>query len=305
LRARYSDTAYELLARAGDFAPARDLRLIAMLAPKRPDAQAIAAEASRLEGLYGRPTARTRHALGAAMLMLRQWRQAIPYCEAALQLRPGRHGPWNNLGLAHLRMGNLGEARRCYEQAVAIRPWFPNSLSGLCQTLRNQGDFAAARACAERIRDVCWREYELGNVDVAEALTARREGRPARQRELGAAAQSRFEAAASAAADDVARATTRNPRAAALPACIAYAATLAAGDAAASLPLFLDLVRAERSGRQLANLADLLAEQDVDERERDQLRLLLLEIAIDASPDDQWIRAARDALVEELKTRSR
>jgi len=296
LRARDSEAADDLLRRAGEFPPARDLRLLAMLGLQHPDPEAIVAEAGRLEGLYGQPTARTRHALGAAMLMVKHWEEAARYCEQALQLRPDRHGPWNNLGLAHLRLGRLDEAARCYAKAVAFRPWFPNSLSGLAQTLREQSDFDGARASAAKIRDVCWREHELGNIDVAEALAARRAGNAERQRTCSQAAVQHFAGALAATAG------TRNPRAKSLPGCVAYARALVTDDTAAQLPFAIDAVRSEpRNAQQLANLVDLLANEDIDGDLRDRLRALLVDIAADLAPEDATIRQMRDRLRRRLQ----
>ena len=105
---------------------------------------------------------------------------AITYCEDSLRLRPDRHGPWNNLGLAYLRSGNLEAARRCYEKAVELRPWFPHSLSGLSQTLRQLGLVEEARQTAMRIKDTAWRGHELGNLAVTMSVSAAARAEPTR-----------------------------------------------------------------------------------------------------------------------------
>jgi tetratricopeptide (TPR) repeat protein len=167
LRARDCALADTLLTRAAGWLPARDLRLLAILGKQPTEPDRAFAEAKELEGIYGHPTARTRHVLAAAMLQQKKWADSIPFAEDALRLRPDRHGPWNNLGLARLRLGQLDAARNCFERAVALRPHFANSLSGLGQTQRALGRLDEARATFARIADGSWREHELGNLELA------------------------------------------------------------------------------------------------------------------------------------------
>ena len=119
LRARDCDRAEALLTQCVEYIPARDLRLLASLGSKRPNVERLMAEAGWLEGHYGRSTARTRHVMSFAMIMMRKYDDAIAYCLESLELRPDRHGPWNNLGLAYLRTGQHELALAACEQAVA------------------------------------------------------------------------------------------------------------------------------------------------------------------------------------------
>ncbi|MCB9876866.1 MAG: protein kinase [Planctomycetes bacterium] len=297
LRARDCAAADRLLAQAGDYLPAQDLRLLALLGKRPPDPQLAIREASRLEGVYGHPTARTQHALAAAHLQLARFAAAIPFCERSLQLRPGRHGPWTNLGFAHLRLGHLDDALRCYETAVALRPWLPNSRSGLCQTLRDLGRFDDARAAAAGIEDEGWREYELGNLELERALAALRSGDVAASRQVAAVAVSHF-----AAARDVAE--TDNPKAASVRPSLLLSRHLAEHDLDRALAPLLYQLRAEpTSARQIANLADLLRSATIDADARGRLRLWLLDLAVSLAPDHPVYRSLREQLLAELQNR--
>lgn len=294
LRDRDCDRADELLTRAASYLPARDLRLLAILGKSKPEPDRALAEAKELEGIYGRPTARTQHTLAAAMLQRREYEQAIPYAEGALRLRPDRHGPWNNLGLAHLRLGRLQAARDCYERAVALRPWFDNSLSGLCQTWRRLGDFAAARAAAQRIGDVGWREHELGNVELAVAMQALAAGDLPARMAAAAAARTHFAAAKACPA-------TTNPRANGLDAANTTAAALADDDVNLVLVALLTELRQDpRHPTLISNLACLLAQAELDSTSLLRLRLWLHELAVDLAPADPNRRRQRDDFVRSL-----
>ncbi|MBM4063895.1 MAG: tetratricopeptide repeat protein [Planctomycetes bacterium] len=301
MRAHDFEGAHELLCRCVDFVPARDLRLLAACGRRKPEPEALLAEAGWLEGHYGRPTARTRHAMAVAMLLLRRYDAAIGYCEDSLRLRPDRHGPWNNLGLAHLRSGDPEAAKRCYERAVELRPWFANSLGGLAQTRRLLGDFAGAEAAARRIEDECWREHELGNLAVGMAIAAAAGGDDAGRRAHAGVAAVRFRAAMAVPAE-----ATRNPRQRSLPAALAYAEVLAGPEPAAATLGFLRQLQADPlNARQVANLAGLLRNHAVDDRCRAELCLLLLEIAAGLAPGDAQLRAGRDALRAEVEAKDR
>lgn len=296
LRARDIPAAVDLLGRAADYLPARDLRLLALLGAGRWDEARD--EARELEGRYGRPTARTRHTLGAVMVATKHYEQAIPLCRQALELRPDRHGPWNNLGYAHLRLGHLDEARECLQRAVAIRPWFDNSRAGLCQLLRTQEEFDAARREAEQIAAPWWRSWELGYVDVAEALAVRSID-PERRRALAQAAADHFQAVADDADPD-----NRKRRSA--PLAVAYARAIADDNARSALIPFLDELRGDpRNPTQLRNLSLLLADQVVDGAILDRLRLYLLDLAIDLAPADPRPRRTRADLIDELRRKDR
>ncbi|MGE3171855.1 MAG: protein kinase [Planctomycetota bacterium] len=297
LRARDCDRAVQELDAAGDLTAAQDLRLLALLGQEPCDARRVLAEASRLEGVYGRATARTRHAMGAAMLHLRQWDDAIPLCEESLRLRPDRHGPWNNLGLAYLRLGKNEQALRCYRHAVDLRPWFDNSLSGLAQTLRNLERFDEARTAAERIGDAGWREYELANVEIVRAIRALRQRDDDGRRAAAAAAIAHFERSAAVEG-------STNPKRRAIPAAIAHAETLRRDDLDGALDAFLELLRREpRNPQQLYNLVDMLEGRELRGETLTRLRLWIAQLAVDLEPDTPEYREARDALWRALHPR--
>jgi len=297
LRARDGKTAITMLDRATDYLPARDLRLIALLATAR--WEEARDEANRLEERYGHPTARTQHTLGAVFLATRHYEQVIPCCERSLHLRPGRHGPWNNLGYAHLRLGHLQQARDCLQQAVLLRPWFDNSRAGLCQVLRSLEQFDAARAEARQVRAAWWRSWELGNVDLAEALAARRDGDLALARAVALSAIEHYRRTGGDADPG-----NQKQRSAAL--AVDYAQAIADGDPGRALPPFLDALRKDlRNPTQLMNLAELLQGQDVDGALLDRLRLYLLDLAVDLAPDDPRPQQARKVLVETIEHKER
>jgi tetratricopeptide (TPR) repeat protein len=297
LRARDIDSALTWLDGADELLHARDLRLLALLGARRWDD--AAREAHELEVRYGRSTARTRHTLAAAALGQREYEAAAAFARDALALRPDRHGPWNNLGYALLRQAKLDEARTSFERAVAIRPWFDNSRAGLCQALRSLEDFAAARTEAQKLGAVWWREWELANVDLAEAMAAHRAGRIESCRELANAAALRF----AHVRDD---ASEENQKRTAAPASIAFAEALAGERIADALEPFLRALRSEpRNPSSLLNLCDLLEGGSVDGTTLDHLRLWICELALDASPDDLRIQAARTRVLDSLRSRTR
>lgn len=282
---------------AGSFVPARDLRLLALLGCGRFDEARD--EARWLEGHYGQPTARTRHTLAAAALAARHYEQAIAYADDALRLRPGRHGPWNNLGYAELRLGHLDRARAAFEQAIAVRPWFDNSRAGLCQTLRSMEDFDGAAAQARQIGAPWWQHYELANIDLAAALRAHRQGDRAGALKAAEAAVAGYRLVAADADPDNHK---RNGAAAS----IAYAEAIGAGDPARALAPFLAALRREpRNPTQLMNLADLLDQPAIGGGDLDWLRLYLLELARDFAPDDPRLAQQRAQLLDAMQKKER
>ncbi|MCK5942700.1 MAG: tetratricopeptide repeat protein, partial [Planctomycetes bacterium] len=291
LRARDCERADELLSRAGDYLPARDLRLLAILGLKRRDPQRAITEASQLEGIYGGPTARTQHTLAAAHLQLQLYEQALPYCRRSLELRPNRHGPWTNMGFAHLRLGDLEQARRCYQRAVELRPWLPNSLSGLCQTLRELGDHDAARDVARRIDDAGWQAYELGNIELVRAMQAHVAGDYETMRSAAELALTQFDAAA----DDPA---TELPKKGSIRAMRLLADMLRSERLRDALtPQLLSMRSQPRNPRHIANLAALLADAELDATLILRLRLWLLDLAVDLAPENPTYQEMRRELL--------
>ncbi|MFN9331046.1 MAG: tetratricopeptide repeat protein, partial [Planctomycetota bacterium] len=186
--AGFAERADALFARAADaYAPARDGRLFALAALcERRSGQAQADtikqlydETVALEALYGGRTARTCAMRGVALMLRRDYRAAIPEFEASLALRADRHGPHQNLGIAHLRLGDLARAEHHLQEALRVRPFAWNTRFTLAQLRRTRGDFAGAYAFAEGLektglRGEAWKQPDLlGSIAQAEALALR------------------------------------------------------------------------------------------------------------------------------------
>jgi tRNA A-37 threonylcarbamoyl transferase component Bud32/tetratricopeptide (TPR) repeat protein len=186
--AGFAERADALFARAADaYAPARDGRLfsLAALCERRQGEEQAATikqlydETVALEAIYGGRTARTCAMRGVALMLRRDYRAAVPEFEASLALRADRHGPHQNLGVAHLRLGDLFKAEHHLIEALRVRPFAWNTRFTLAQLLRTRGDFAGAHALAERLektglRGEAWKQPDLvGSIAQAEALALR------------------------------------------------------------------------------------------------------------------------------------
>ncbi len=165
------------------YLPARDLHLIVLLA--RQQFGPLLTEALQLEGRYGRPTARTRFAVGTALLSLGRYDEAETALEESLALRPDRHGPLLNLGIVHRRQGDLDLAEEYLRQAVAVRPHFWNSMYSLAQLHRDRGEFdraydlaaaVAVPAAEQDFEGLRWKKpYLLGSIRLMQVVHARNE----------------------------------------------------------------------------------------------------------------------------------
>jgi len=295
LRNRDCQLADELLSEAEDYLPARDLRLLAIVGKRKKDPQRAITEASRLEGIYGYETARTQHTLAVAHLQLQLFEKAIPFCERSLELRPERHGPWTNLGFAHLRLGHLDEALRCYLHAVELRKWLPNSLSGLCQTYRELGRFDEAREVAMQIADDGWRSYELGALELTRSLAALAQDDRETQVAAARVAMDHFDAARDAK-------DSTNPKAGSIKGQKMLVSLLAANDRKTAITPLLHGMRGDpRNPRRIADLSLLLGEGPLDAGRRGRLRLWLLDLAVDLAPENPEYRRLRMELIKELR----
>lgn len=295
LRNRDCETADTLLSQAEAYLPARDLRLLAIVGKRNPDPHRAIQEAAELEGIYGHDTARTQHVLAVAHLQLQLFDKAIPFCLRSLELRPDRHGPWTNLGFAHLRLNNLPEAKRCYEHAVALRAWLPNSLSGLSQTLRELGDFAGARDIAKQIGDVGWREYELGSNELHRALLHLHADNRVAMEHAAELAKQHFLASE-------AQTTTTNPKRGQTKGQRMLAVMLANGQQHLALAPLLHGMRADpRNPRSISNLALMLGDNTLNADALGRLRLWLLDLTISLAPENPDYRTLRANLLKELQ----
>lgn len=194
-----------------DYLPARDLRLIALLAlaereRDRARRRALHAEAYDeavfLEGRYGRPTARTRATRGVSLLARGRYAEAEQPLLDALRLRPARHGPLHNLGVVYRRLGKLDLAERYLKQAFALRPYFWNTIYTLAQVQRDRGRFDEALRTARSIpddeRSVWMRPFLVGNILTTRAIAALRRGDTGATRQDAGAAVAKFDRALSA-----------------------------------------------------------------------------------------------------------
>ncbi len=192
LRARdqkgYAERADALLERAsGAYLPARDLRLLSLaaVAETKPEAERkrltdlLYDETIKLEEIYGRDTARTQAMRGVALLLDKQYAESVPCFERSLELRPERHGPHQNLGIAHLRLGEFAASERHLQAALRLRPFAWNTKYTLAQLELARGDFAAAYEWADRIETQgpfgqAWRQpYLRACIAIDEAIARR------------------------------------------------------------------------------------------------------------------------------------
>ena len=148
-RAGYTRATKRLDPIARDSLPARDLRLICLLATGRFDE--AEQEARVLESLYQQPTARTRHVIGMTLAARGRYDEAIPVLHEAIERRPGRHGPLHNLGVCYQRTGDLDRAREFLLQAHHVRPWLDNTLRHLVEVEAACWNFEEALEWAEKI----------------------------------------------------------------------------------------------------------------------------------------------------------
>lgn len=262
----FAERAERWLRAAGNHVPARDLRTIALLAMtdglgdarrRRELFQEAHDETLRLEEAYGRPTARTLAVRGAALVGLRRYEDAVPVLEHSLQLRPDRHSPLINLGIALRRLNRPDAAARVLEQAHAVRPDYWNTCYTLAQLALDRGDLAAARQWASRVPSsgpggLDWLHPDLlATIDLAEAMLNRRSDETAMQAAATRAVQHYDEAlAAVTRAGDRQRLQTRRQ----------VAQSLLAADLDQALIGLLNLVQLEPTNPyQIANVAGLLA----------------------------------------------
>ncbi len=275
--------ALAVLEGASEYAAARDLRLLALLAcanqaqgdeRRRLFDRALEA-AIRLEGERGHPTARTRHTLGAALVGLGRYDEAIAPLRECLRLRPDRHGPLQNLGIALHRLGRFTEAEACLRAAQTLEPTLWNTTHTLAQVQRDRGEFATALATAAQLPTsgpdgiARKRALLLGGIHQAEALDlfARREVEASR-------------AAASKARTALEEAMALGAPAASVGASLQLLEGLQQGDVSGVVAGFAQqLARDPLLGRQVHNLARLLPRRELSSDATAALRQYLMALA--------------------------
>lgn len=148
--------------------------------------------ALRLEGLYGRPTARTRFVIGAVLVKLQRYDHAIGPLRECIALSPHSHGAHLNLSIACRRLGRLEEAEAELGEALRGRPEQWNTLVTLSQLQEQRGRFDQALETIARIdtgdaeEGAALRAELAGDVHVSRALAARDEETRAACAELAA-----------------------------------------------------------------------------------------------------------------------
>lgn len=301
--AGFAKRADELLARAAaTYLPARDLRLLSLAAladrsggeAVRQLARQIHDETIVLETLYGRPTARTCAMRGVAFLLLKDYRASVEPLEQSLALRPGRHGPHQNLAVAWLNLGNLERSEHHLGEALRVRPFAWNTKLTYAQWYRERRDFAAARTCAMALpkvgqRGEAWKQPDLlGSIELAEAMALRRDDVA---RSLAAARAAVVAYDESIAVRD--RPDARQKRATAM-------ALLEERPGAALFALAEALLADPGNPHQLANLAFLLPTAGLDPAQTAWLGAVLRKLAWQGAPGDDALRARMAAEIAEV-----
>lgn len=310
----FAPRAFDLLGRAKDsYLPARDLYLLATLvrADYASDAKAQRAlleqaveDSLRLEGTYGRATARTLAVRGAALVYLNRPRDGIEALQRALELRPNRHGPLQNLAVAHRDLGDLAKASEFIARAHAVRPHFWNTGYLRAQILLDAGEFAAAREVAGTLSDAAtagpgaaWKKpYLLANIDIGELFALCADGAdltaaPARRTALAEQAHVNLELARS-----------RGAPADAIEARRSLSRALASDDReAASTFLLEQLVSGREDALAMRNLTLLLPRGAHSAKLAAYQRVLLALTAKRKLPQDPRSQAALDAAVRHLQ----
>jgi tetratricopeptide (TPR) repeat protein len=272
--------------------PARDLRLLSLAELAGRDAelpQRLYDETVALEAIYGRPTARTLALRGVALLQQQRYADAIEPFERSLVLRPDRHGPHQNLGIACLRLGRLDDSERHLQEALRLHAFAWNTRHTLAQLARTRGDFATAYAIAEALpktghRGESWMQPDLvGSIALAEAM-ALVTSDPLRSRAAAARAVASYDEALSV------RDTSagRQGRAIAV-------ALVGERPAAAVIPFAAALLEEPDDPYQLANLAFLLPKSGLDAAQTAWVAAVLRRLAAERAAGDTALRARLEA----------
>ncbi len=296
----FAKRADELLTRAAEaYPPARDLRLVALVA--RGDYEdplyfiTAVNESLRLEGVYGRGTARTYALRGAALAAMGRNKEALAPLQKALEMRPGRHSPLQNLAVVHRALGNTELAKKYIDAAYAARPYFWNTTFLRAQIMSDAGEFAAACELVAGIDesdapDLAWRKpYLLATIGTEEVATLYRRGATAAEREAVAArAFTHLDTVcAHPSAPDGYKQRAANRRA-------IIQALLHHDDEGASIRFLRQLTEVPNDAAALRNLAALLPERNLSERAIAHLRLFLATLAHLSAVQDNRQQLVRD-----------
>lgn len=302
----YAERANELLGRAAaDYLPARDLRMLALasLAERTRDRGAkqgllreLYDEAVALAAIYGAPTARTEAMRGVALVMMGRFAESVAPLEHSLELRPDRHGPHQNLGIALRRLNRLDEAERHLQAALRLHPFAWNTRHTLAQVLSDRGQFAAAYrladelAASEHARQRVWQKQLVGSIALAEAMSLLELDQAAAR----AAAQRSVQSYREAQALDASLAESRDQ---------AIAEALTRGDRGQALLAYCrSVIDDPDNPYRLANLAFLLSAGAMGDSGGEQaawLAAILRRIAARRAGTDDALRARLEQEIEQ------
>lgn len=93
----------------------------------------------------------TSYGLGLTLVVMSQYRQALPYLEHSLQRQPGNPRAWSKKGLVHLQLTQYAEAEACLCKALELSPYDPLDWSNLGVAYLAQGKLDRARPCFYRV----------------------------------------------------------------------------------------------------------------------------------------------------------
>ena len=221
--------------------------------------------------------------------------EALVPLQKALEMRPGRHSPLQNLAVVHRALGNTELAKQYVDAAYAVRPHFWNTTFLRAQIMSDAGEFAAACELVAGIDetdapDLGWRKpYLLATIGTEEVATLYRRSAPTAEREAAAArafAHLDTVCAHPSAPDDTKqRAVNRRAMIQAL---------LQQNDEDASIRFLEHLAAVSNDAASLRNLTALLPERNLSERTIAHLRLFLATLAHLGAVQDNRQRLIRD-----------
>ncbi len=297
----FAERADALLARAAaTYLPARDFRLFsrAVLAEQVSDhtqstrIRELYDETVALEAIYGRKTARTCQMRGVALLLDKRYRDAVPEFEQSLALRPERHGPHHNLGIAFLNLNELDRAAEHLREALRLRPFAWNTRHTLARLERNRHHYDEARRIAADLartgaRGEAWQQPELvASIAFAEGTERLFDDRARAEACLRDAVTAYDE---SLAVRPSTRVQQRRGVAAAL------LAGREAGVASFAQTLLLDV----QNPYMLANLAFLLPAQGLDRAQTAWVAAVLRQIALEGAGGDEPLKQRLQSEIED------
>jgi len=248
-------------------------------------------ESVALEAVHGGPTARTTAMRGVALLLQKRYRECVPEFEHSLRLRPDRHGPHNNLGIALRRLHRFDEAEVHLQRALELRPFAWNTRYTQAQLAADRGQWALANGIARGLektgpRDEASRQPDLvGTLAVEEALAAWRIDREVAKAAAARAVIAYDESLAARASKQV---QLRR----------AFAAALATDEPGAALVPFAKAMMTDPlNALQLANLAFLMPPDGLGATQTAQLQALLRRLSQRLADGDEAFVARMEELI--------